>query len=182
MSPINLPQSIRFSPWQQWRYFREPTAMHNWLRERYGETVTLHLQGADYAAVLTAEGARQVFSADPAGFEAFWKTEITGLSGPGSLWVLDGAKHRRERQLLSPAFHTRHFHAYGETIRQITRHHVDRWQPGQAVRAIDTTLAISRDVILHFVFGGQEDELMREGGVVLEALWRTVHPLIVFFP
>jgi len=182
MSPMDLPQSIRFSPWQLWRYFREPMAMHNWLRERYGEIVSLHLEGQDYVAVLTAEGARQVFSADPAGYEAFWKTDIAGLSGPGSLWVLDGAKHRRERQLLSPAFHTRHFHAYGEIIRQLTRCHLDPWQPGQTVRAIDTTLAISRDVILHFLFGGQEDELMREGSVVLEALWRTVHPLIVFFP
>jgi cytochrome P450 len=182
MTVATLQQAISLNPLQQWRYFSQPRVMHDWLRERYGDFAALHFQGRNFTAILTAEGARQVFTADPDGYDAFWKESFAGLNGEGSLWVLVGEKHRRERQLFAPAVHANHFRAYGNTIRDITRQNIKKWQPGQTVRAIDTTLAISLDIIMRLVFGVEEEQLMAEGREVLEALRGTVHPLIVFYP
>ena len=59
---------------------------------------------------------------------------------------------------------------------------IEKWQPGRTVRAIDTTLAISLDVIMRLVFSVEDVKLMQEGRQVLSALRKTIHPLIVFLP
>jgi cytochrome P450 len=182
MSPTALPHAIRLSPLQQWRYFSEPRVMSGWIREHYGDFVPVHFQGREYIGVTSAEGARQVFSAAPNGYDVFWKESFAGLHGEGSLFVLVGDKHRSERQLLTPAFHASHFRPYGFAIRDITRLHIEKWQPGRTVRAIDTTLAISLDVIMRLVFSVEDVKLMQEGRQVLSALRKTIHPLIVFLP
>ena len=177
-----FPQTIHLNPLQQWRYFSQPRAMHDWLRERYGGLVSLHFQDRNFAGILTAEGARQVFSADPDNYDAFWKESFAGLIGEGNLWVLIQEKHRRERHLFAPAVHANHFRSYGGTIREIARSHINKWQPGQTIKAIDTTLVISLDVIMRLVFGVEEEMFMQEGREAFEAIRHNAHPLIVFFP
>jgi len=167
---------------RQWGLFvygpRKYTAS---LRERYGRAVNMEYRHQVYVVILDSEGASQVLLGDPHGYSALWKQGFAGLAGPGSLWVLDGNRHRQERQLLSPAFHGRGFSGYGEIIREITRRQTEQWKPGQRVRALETTLSISLDVIMRLVFGVEDPEFEREGQQVLTRLLRAVHPLIVFF-
>ncbi len=167
---------------QQLRYFSEPMSMGTWISEHYGDFVPVHFQGKEYLAVVTAEGARQVFSADPNGYEVFWKESFAGLMGDESVWVLIGERHRRERLLFSPAVHANYFRAYGCLIQEIVRSHMEQWKPGQTFRAIETTLAISLDIIMRLVFGVEEDIHMDEGRKVLNDSTEAIHPLIVFFP
>src|SRR5215211_4263583 len=167
---------------QQWRYFSEPMSMGTWISEHYGDFVPVHFQGKEYLAVVTAEGARQVFSADPNGYEAFWKESFAGLMGDESVWVLTGERHRRERLLFSPAVHANYFRAYGCMIQEIVRSHIEQWKPGQTFRAIETTLGISLDIIMRLVFGVEEEIPMNEGRKVLNDSTEAIHPLIVFFP
>jgi cytochrome P450 len=180
--PQPLPEEMRTGLRDQWLFVFRSRAYTDLLRERHGGLAHFRTQAGPLVVVLTAEGARQVLSADPAGYDALWKEAFTGIAGARSLWVLGGEAHRRERQLLSPPFHPRGFRGYGETIRSITRAHLEHWRPGQTLRALDTTLAISLDVILRLVFGVEESALMDEGRRVLGVLWHTMHPLIVFFP
>jgi len=180
--PATLPDGIHASLRQQWLFVYRPQAHMARLRARYGAMVNYQTQARVHIVVLTAEGARQVLSADPAGYDAFWKESFTGIAGPSSLWVLAGEAHRRERQLLSPPFHPRGFRGYGETMRAITRGHLEKWRPGQTLRALDTTLAISLDIIMRLVFGVEEAQFVEAGRVVLTRLLHTVHPMIVFFP
>lgn len=165
-----------------WQAIFRPRAHTAWLRQRYGHVATFFRDGEHFIVLLSSEGARQVLSAEPAGYDPFWKAGFTGLVGPGSLWVLGGEAHRRERQLLSPAFHSRSFGGYGEVIRQTARRHIEQWRPRQTLRAIDTTLAISLDIIMRVVFGTAEGPFLEDGRRVLSAILRTIHPAIVFFP
>jgi len=178
VTPHVLCISIR----ERWLLASQPGTFTAQLREQYGDLVTLCFHGRSFVMALTARGARGVVSADPLGYDAFWKESFTGLTGPGSIWVLGGEAHRRERQLLSPVFHARCFSGYGTTIRAIARQHIDQWQSGQTRRAIDTTLPITLDVMMRLVFGVEEEDFRREGHKVLTALWRNMYPLIVFFP
>lgn len=180
--PAANPHIVPLNVLQQLRYFNDPMTMGNIMREHYGDFVPLHFQGKDYLVVMTAEGARQVFSADPNGYDVFWKESFTGLLGEQSVWVLIGEKHRRERLLFAPAVHASHFRSYGKTIRDIVRSHLEKWQPGQTIKAVDTTLAISLDIIMRLAFGIEESQSMQEGYKVRNESQRFVHPLIVFFP
>ncbi|HVZ37192.1 MAG TPA: cytochrome P450 [Polyangiaceae bacterium] len=182
MSSPSAREPIRLNPLEQWEYFSQPRAMHDRLRARYGEVVPLTFQGRKYAAILSAAAAQEVFAADPANYDAFWKESFSGLNGEDSLWVLIGERHRRERRLYAPAVHAHYFRPHGSVVRDITRHHIDKWRPGQTVRAIETTLAITLDIIMRLVFGVEDEALMEQGRVILEELRRSVHPLIVFYP
>lgn len=168
--------------WARWRLVFHPLAHAADTRARYGDLLIVEAERDSLAVALSPEGARQVFAADPAGYMAFWKPGFTGVAGSGSLWVLDGERHGSERKLLGHAFHARSLSSYGDIIREITRAHLQAWQPGQQRRALDTTLAISLDVIMRLVFGVTDPDLAREGHVVLRELWRRMRPLIVFLP
>lgn len=181
----SFPQQIpvlNLNPFQQWQFFSQPRSMHDWIREHYGDLAELHFQGRNYAAILTPEAARQVFSAEPNGYDAFWKESFTNMIGKDNVWVLIGERHRRERQLFAPAVHANHFRVYGNTIREIVQENLAKWQPGQNIKALDTTLLISLDVIMRLVFGVEEIEYMEEGRLVFEELRLAAHPLVVFFP
>jgi cytochrome P450 len=168
----------------------QPRVFGDKLRRRFGDAATLFAEsgptrraiaGDAAVVVLSAAGARQVLAADPEGYDALWKQAFSGITGPGSLWVLGGEAHKRERHLLSPGFHAQAFRGFGDEIRALARSQTGQWRPGQTLRALDTTLAISLGVILRVVFGAEDDEF-QEGRRVLRRLWGTVHPLIVFFP
>lgn len=179
---LALRQAVSQGPFEQWLYFNEPQVAVSHLLKRYGPLASLRFFGKDHVFVMTAEGARQVFAGDPASYDAFFKEGFAGVSGPASLWVLTGAAHRRERQLFAPAVHASHFRKHGDTVRDIARLYVGKWQAGQTIKAMDTTLAISRDVIMRLVFGVSEGELMDEGREILDELRRALNPLIVFIP
>lgn len=181
MLPAPL-QTLNVSPLRQLRSLMQPMSMYGWLKEQREDMALLRILGRDYVGILTPEGIRQVFSVDPMGYDVFWKDSFAGLHGDSSLFVLIGERHRKERQLLMPAFHANHFRIYGEAIRNITRRHTEKWQPGQTIKTMDMTLSISLDVIMRVVFGVVDEKLMQEGRRFLSALMKTVHPLLVFVP
>lgn len=181
LQPI-LPDGFNSSLRQFWSLVSQPKTFTAALRDHYGKMVRIDNKGRKNVVALTPDGARQILLADPDGYDAFWREGFTGVAGPGSLWVLGGKKHHRERQLLTPAFHGNGFAAYGKVIREITSQKTGKWQSGQTVRAIDTTLAISLDVIMRLAFGIQDGPLMEAGREILSALLKTYHPLIIFFP
>jgi cytochrome P450 family 110 len=137
---------------------------------------------APLVMALTSEGARQVLTANPEGYDAFHKEPFTGLTGVGSLWVIDGSRHRRERQLLSPRFNAHRVRNFGQVIKQVTLLQTDAWQAGQAIRAYDTMLDVSRDIILRVMFGLERGPLMDAGRRTLKSLLHCMHPLLSFHP
>jgi cytochrome P450 family 110 len=183
VNQYSYPAGFRNSLPHTWLIVNRPRTYTAWLRQRYGDAVSiLNPGGIPIVYVFTPEGARQVFSADPLGYDAFWKKGFTGVAGKGSLWVRAGEDHRRERLLLSPSFHPHNFRGYGKVIRQVAREKTGAWQPGSKVRALDTTRSISLDIIMQLVFGVAEGELIEQGREILAAFLHTAHPLLVFFP
>lgn len=176
------PQTLSVSPLRQLRSLMQPMSMYRWLKAQREDIALLRILGRDYVGILTPEGIRQVFSANPTGYDVFWKDSFAGLHGDGSLFVLLGDRHRKERQLLMPAFHANHFRTYGEVIRNITRHHTEKWRVGQTIKTTDMTLSISLDVIMRLVFGVVDEKIMQDGRLFLTALMKTIHPLLIFMP
>ncbi len=178
-STAALPKAVRLNPLQMWRSVQQPLRMHTWFREQFGALARYRIHGLDYVLLLTPEGARQVFAADPAGYDPVFKDMFTGVAGPASLWVVEGEAHRRERRLFAPAVNANHVSRYLSTIREISRFHLEKWQPRQTRPALDTTLDISRDVLLRLVFGVEDAKLMAEGRDVMDGLRHATSPLLL---
>ncbi|MFO7583184.1 MAG: cytochrome P450 [Anaerolineales bacterium] len=177
------PDGFSLNPYRVWQLVNRPQSYTAALRKQYGEIVALYEPSEKaFVIALTPNSARQILSADPAVYDAFWKEGFTGVAGSGSLWVLGKNQHRRERQLLSPTFHAQNFRGYGEVIREITNQKTEKWQSGETLRALDTTLDITLDIIMRLVFGAEEGKGLDEGRKIVRELWRTMHPLFVFFP
>jgi cytochrome P450 len=148
------------------------------LRRRYGEAATLQTIDGKLVMALTSEGARQILTADPDGYEPIMKRAFTGIVGTGSLWVMAGEQHRQERQLVAPPFHAQRVRGWGQTIQQLAREQTDRWQAGQELRAYPAMLDISRDLVLRVVLGVSEGDRLREGRRVLGLLLEASTPWI----
>jgi hypothetical protein len=133
-SPSDLPPGFPVNLRHTWQLVNQPRAYTASLRERFGDVVSLDRHGQAFVIALTPEAVRQVLSADPDGYDAFWKEGFSGVAGPGSLWVLGGNQHRRERQLLLSDYE----------MRIVLAHIVTHWEfiPPDLEREIRHDIAI----------------------------------------
>ena len=106
------------------------------LRERYGDTFTLHVERhAPWVVVSHPDDVKQVFTGDPNVLHAGEGNAILRpLLGARSVLLLDGPEHMAERKALLPPFHGERMQAYGELIREIAEAEVASWPVGRADR------------------------------------------------
>lgn len=85
--------------------------------------------------------------------------------GNNSVLLLDGDRHKRQRQLLMPPFHGERMRTYGELICQITEQVTSQWQVSQSFAIRPFMQEISLRVILQAVFGldqGQRQDEIKQ--------------------
>jgi cytochrome P450 len=139
------------------------------LQRRYGDTFTLPLTPR-LPMVLTSdpEGVRQIFAAAPGTFRPSAAPTFEPVVGEHSLFLLDGRRHVRERQLLAPALHAVRVRSFADTIGDVVRRHLAAWRPGE-VRSMNRLLeSISLEVIVRVVFGTAEPERLEQYRVAIE--------------
>jgi len=177
-----LPPGPGLNPLRQWAFLQRPRPEHIRLRRRYGDVVMIHGSDGPLVMAMTAAGAREVLTADPSWYGATQKRSLTNLTGAGALWVLEGERHRRERQLLTPAFHLQAIRDHGYFIQAAARRHTDAWQPGQELRIFDVMVALTRDTILRVLSGLERGPLLDQGRQIMSDVLRTVCPTVSFIP
>ncbi len=126
-------------------------------RARYGSTFALRFPGPLSIVSFSDEASiKDLFTGSPEELYAgHANATLRPIVGDGSLLLLDGERHLRERRLLLPPFHGARMQAYGATIQAITRRALEAISTGE--RPIQhVTQAITLDVILRTVFGVDE--------------------------
>src|SRR5262249_30720112 len=124
--------------------------------QRWGDWFTLRLIGGRTNVFCSRPDAiRDVHAGDP---ETFRAGEAAGdvlapLLGTQSLLVLDGARHQRERRLMSPPLHGERVHVYGRLVREGIRRVLDAWPVGRPFPIHHEMQVVTLDVILRAVFG-----------------------------
>src|SRR4029078_1584419 len=78
-------------------------------------------------SVCTA-GADQLINVQP---------NLSNWFGPGSVFGLDGSRHRDRRRLLAPAFHGQCLKNYEKVIEDDTPREIANWPHGKVVRVLD---------------------------------------------
>jgi len=159
VSTPSLPPGPRPTPWGLYQVIHEPGPLIAEQIRRYGDPFTERFVGFSTVFSCNPEAARRLLTADPDLFEVPNPDQLVPLLGKDSVLFLIGARHRAERKLLNPHFHGGRMRAYGQLIREITRRQLAAWRVSDRFRMLDTTQAISLEVILGAVFGVDSDRL-----------------------
>lgn len=154
-------------------WFAHPYRFMEECAREFGDAFTFELEGTGrHLMVSHPEAVRQVFTA-PAGSLQAGAGNAVWLSfmGPGSLLLLDGEPHLRERRLMAPAF--RRLEGMEELIARVAAGVADRWPVGRPFPLLPSMLDLSLEVILRAVFGladGERlDAIRRSARSLLEA-------------
>ena len=165
----------------------QPTETLERYNRLYGDLFTLDAPGtAPLITCSNPEHIQEIF-AKAAQFDSGKGNEMLRfLLGDQSLILLDGERHQRQRQLLTPPFHGDRMRAYGQLIRDITQQVIDEWAIDQPFRVRVPMQTITLRVILQAVFGLQKgqryDQLRHLLTELLESLSAPWTASMIFFP
>lgn len=158
----------------------DPAAFFRARSAAVGDPFVIRLPGTDPVLMTgTPEGAREIFRAAPGTFSPPGNNPVEPLLGPGSLILIGGETHKRERRLLLPPFHGRRMRSYGPTMRQALLDEQATWREGGPVDLHRAMQRITLDVIIRAVFG-VDDGGRREAfkGAITPFLDAWVRPLM----
>ena len=96
--------------------------------------------------------AKQIFTTNPEVLHNI-QPNLSRLLGPGSVFALDGAAHRRRRKLLTPPFHGKSIAAYERIVEEETLREMATWPEGTEFETLEPMMRLTLNVILRTVFG-----------------------------
>lgn len=154
-------------------------AMRNWIK-RHGRIFEINVPIFGRSVVVSDPAL--VRSVCTASTEQLINVQpnLGNLFGPGSVFGLEGSRHRERRRLLAPAFHGQSLKNYEEIIEDETLRESANWPENKEFRILEPMNRITLNVILRTVFGadGPELEELRE----IVPPWMTLGSLMAFVP
>jgi cytochrome P450 family 110 len=100
--------------------------------------------------------------------------------GNGSMLILEGETHRRERRLVMPMFHGDRMKAYGESMQQCAVEQFEAHRARGTIVTLELMTSISLEVIVRTIFGGQNRELVKQLMDVSRQVVASSSPLLFF--
>ncbi|WP_394845474.1 cytochrome P450 [Pendulispora brunnea] len=142
---------------QMLRFLRDPFAFLETCTARYGDVFTARFSGMPPIVYFhDPEAIREVFASSTAMTRAGEaNAHLKFLLGPGSLLLLDGKRHERERRLLMSPFGGDRIATYLDTMVATTHRFIEDAASGQPFSLRDAMQSITLDVILSCIFGAE---------------------------
>jgi len=173
---------------RQMKFLLQPLEYVEDFAKAYGDTFTIRGRDGSHSIYFShPQALQQIFAADSSQLEAGGGNRgLQFLLGTNSLILLEGDRHRRQRQLLTPPFHGDRMWAYGKAIREITYLISDDWKIGNPFKIRASMQEITLRVILRVVFGLDEGQRFQELRLLisslLDAMSSPVMSSAIFFP
>lgn len=162
------------------RLIRNPReAMEAW-RKEFGDPFLLNALNGPVVVTGREELIRTIYGQSPDMYEPFAIATLIPLLGSGSIFVLSGDDHRRERRLVMPMFHGDRMKAYGHVMQQASVEQLIKNDFHQPVMMAQLMTAISLEVIVKTIFGGDDSQTALD---MIDASHRIVaaaNPLLFF--
>lgn len=175
-SPVPGP---RIAPLAVFGFAADPYTFFARCRRRYGDPFGFQFGARPLVLTGKPEHVRTFFSLEPEATRAFNPENLAPLIGQGSLLILSGERHRRERKLLTPSFHGQRMRTYGAIIRDVALRRAAAWKVGEPFSMQESTQAISLDVILRAVFGLRDEDQLARFERELLATIESLHPSLI---
>jgi cytochrome P450 family 138 len=162
--PVRLPklvQGVLFAVFRR-------SAMRNWIK-RHGHIFEINVPFFGRSVVVSdpalvrsvcTASADQLINVQP---------NLSNWFGPGSMFGLDGSRHRDRRRLLAPAFHGQSLKNHERLIEDETLREGANWPVGKEFRILEPMNRITLNVILRTLFGAngaERDELEQLSEIV----------------
>ena len=162
--PVRLPklvQGVLFAVFRR-------SAMRNWIK-RHGHIFEINVPFFGRSVVVSdpalvrsvcTASADQLINVQP---------NLSNWFGPGSMFGLDGSRHRDRRRLLAPAFHGQSLKNHERVIEDETLREGANWPVGKEFRILEPMNRITLNVILRTLFGAdgaERDELEQLSEIV----------------
>lgn len=129
------------------------------LTAKYGAAFTVEVPLFGPTVIVTdPDLVRQVMLTNPEDLGNI-QPNLSRVLGSGSVFALDGAAHRRRRNLLSPPFHGKSVRAYEQIIVEETLREIAGWPTGKPFETFGPMNRITLNVILRTIFGAEGAEL-----------------------
>lgn len=129
------------------------------MTRKYGAAFIVDVPMFGPAVIITdPELARQALLTNPDDLGNI-QPNLSRILGAGSVFALDGAAHRRRRNLLSPPFHGKRVRGYEQIIVEETLREIATWPIGKPFETLRPMNRITINVILRAIFGAEGAEL-----------------------
>ncbi len=144
--------------------------------QQYGDIFTTQWGSfAPFVIVSNPKAIQELLTADPKQFDSGSGNKILQpIVGDNSIALLDGKRHQRQRQLLTPPFHGERMRAYGKLICDITEQVITQQREGAPFAVRSAMQEISLQVILNAVFGLHEGQRYQQLKNLLASLLDVV--------
>jgi cytochrome P450 family 110 len=166
--------------WNTCQFVARPIELMTRCAATHGGVYCLPTLNGDVVVAGTSEAVRTVFTAPPETFVPFNVEAVADLMGTGSLVLLGGERHRRERKLLMPSFHGDRMRAYARGMAEVAARRFGEAASSPRSVAAEVTQKISLDVILRAVFGVREVERTGRFADAVVAMTEALHPALPF--
>jgi cytochrome P450 family 138 len=167
-----LLQGLGFALCRRW--------MTDRFRKRYGDVYTMNLPVFGHMVSITDPHlARQLFTANTDDVGNI-NPNLSRMFGPGSVFALDGAEHRRRRKLLTPPFHGKSIKNYEAIFEEETLRESASWVDGVEFETLEPMNRLTLNVILRAVFGADGEHLDELRAIIPP--WVTLGSKLVMLP
>jgi cytochrome P450 family 110 len=154
-------------------------AFEGWIKE-YGDPFLLTSLNGPVVITGREDLIRTIHGQDPSIYAPFGLGIIVPLMGSGSMFILEGDQHRRERRLVMPMFHGDRMKAYGARIQQCALEQIETHTARLPVMTLGLMTEISLELIVRTVFGGSDRELVTKLMNASRKVCASSSPLLFF--
>jgi unspecific monooxygenase len=160
-NPVQTPSFL-----QKLQWVADPIAYMENAAQQYPDIFTGRIVGFGDTLVFVnhPQAIQEILTNDRKKYAALGKDNKTlqPIVGDYSIFMLDGDRHRRRRQLVMPSFHGERMRVYGQQICNLTEKVFSQIPTNQPFTARSITQEISLEVILQTVFGVYEGERFQQ--------------------
>jgi cytochrome P450 family 110 len=157
---IKLPPGPRGSVLPTLKLIRNPReALEGWAGQ-YGDPFLVCAMNGPVVVTGREDLIRIIHGQDPSIYSPFATSTIVPLMGNGSMLILEGEQHRRERRLMMPMFHGDRMKAYGESMQKIALDRFESYRSQREILTLNLMTDISLEIIVRTIFGGSDPMLV----------------------
>jgi cytochrome P450 family 110 len=154
-------------------------ALETW-KSKYGDPFLLNALNGPVVVTGREDLIRTIHGQDPSIYAPFATPTIIPLMGSGSMLILEGEQHRRERRLMMPMFHGDRMKAYGESMQRCAMEQFEIHRARGQLVTLNLMTDISLEVIVRTIFGGHDRELTTQLMSTSQRLVARSSPLLFF--
>lgn len=175
---------VPHGPAGKWRptlqLIRNPReALEGWAKD-YGDPFLLNALNGPVVVTGREDLIRTIHAQDPNDYAPFATGTIVPLMGSGSMLILEGDAHRRERRLVMPMFHGDRMKSYGASMQQCAKEQFSAHRERGQVVALELMTDISLEVIVRTIFGGNDRQLAVQLMNASRVVVASASPLLFF--